>query len=332
MLVTLGFALAALPVAFAATYDVSVGAGGKIAYDPEYVTAAVGDIVNFVFHPKNHTVTQSAFETPCVPLYGGFDSGFNPVASETGPLPTFQIHVNDTNPIWVHCEQKGHCGQGMVFAVNPPPDPKSFKAFQDLAIATNGTGAAGTTTTSTATDLYVTPPPPHRQTAAATVTDATHVWTTTYSRYDGTPPPTPAVQPIDHKIIVGPDGQLVYNPANISAAIGDTVTFEFRPKNHTVTQSSFLKPCEPLVDATTGAVGFKSGFQPVDANATTFPQFQIKINDTAPIWGYCGQVNHCGAGMVFSINAVESGPNNFGAFQALAKHTNATSASASGSN
>lgn len=48
MLVTLGFALAALPVAFAATYDVSVGAGGKIAYDPEYVTAAVGDIVNFV--------------------------------------------------------------------------------------------------------------------------------------------------------------------------------------------------------------------------------------------------------------------------------------------
>jgi hypothetical protein len=75
----------------------------------------------------------------------------------------------------------------MVFAVNPPPDPKSFKAFQDLAIATNGTGAAGTTTTSTATDLYVTPPPPHRQTAAATVTDATHVWTTTYSRYDGTP-------------------------------------------------------------------------------------------------------------------------------------------------
>jgi plastocyanin len=48
MFVTLGFALAALPVAFAATYHVSVGAGGKIAYDPQYVTAAVGDIVNFV--------------------------------------------------------------------------------------------------------------------------------------------------------------------------------------------------------------------------------------------------------------------------------------------
>jgi plastocyanin len=45
---TLGFALAALPAAFAATYDVSVGAGGVLAYDPQYVTAAVGDTVNFV--------------------------------------------------------------------------------------------------------------------------------------------------------------------------------------------------------------------------------------------------------------------------------------------
>ena len=73
----------------------------------------------------------------------------------------------------------------MVFAVNRPaePDPKSFKAFQNLAIATNGTSTASTT----ATDSYVTPPPPHWQTATATVSDATHVWTTTYSSYDGTP-------------------------------------------------------------------------------------------------------------------------------------------------
>lgn len=55
----------------------------------------------------------------------------------------------------------------------------------------------------------------------------------------------------------------------------------------------------------------------------------------APIWGYCRQTNpvdHCGSGMVFSINAVESGPNNFAAFQALAKQINGTStASGSGS-
>ncbi|KAG6847480.1 hypothetical protein H0H93_007858, partial [Arthromyces matolae] len=141
--------------------------------------------------------------------------------------------------------------------------------------------------------------------------------------------PTPAAQPVDHKILVGSDG-LSYTPSNISASIGDTVTFEFHPKNHTVTQSSFLNPCKSLTETSqTGQIGFKSGFVPVDSNATTFPTFTITINDTAPIWGYCGQTGHCAAGMVFSINAVESGPNNFAAFQALAEQsgTSATSSS-----
>ncbi|KAJ7893864.1 hypothetical protein B0H14DRAFT_2246560, partial [Mycena olivaceomarginata] len=105
---------------------------------------------------------------------------------------------------------------------------------------------------------------------------------------------------------------------SISAAIGDTITIEFHPKNHTVTQSSFLDPCKALAEtSTTGQVGFMSGFQPVETNATEFPAFAVTINDTASIWGYCGQQGppvHCVSGMVFSINAVESGPNNFSAF------------------
>ncbi|KAF8059835.1 Cupredoxin [Lyophyllum atratum] len=331
---TFGFVLAALPAALAASIDVSVGAGGKLAFDPQFVTAEAGDMVNFVFHPKNHTVTQSSFEQPCVPLQGGADSGFMPVAAETTDLPNFQFHVVDTNPVWIHCQQKGHCGQGMVFAINAPadPSPKSFKAFQDLAIATNGTAASTDTTAGGAsTSSYVTPPAPQWQTATATVTWANSVYTTTYTSYDGTPPPTPAPQPADHKIVVGVDGQLAYGPSNITAAIGDTVTFEFHPKNHTVTQSSFLNPCKALAEtSTTGQVGFKSGFRPVAADATEFPTFKITINDTAPIWGYCGQTNHCSAGMVFSINAVESGPNNFAAFVELAKRSNATSTSSGG--
>ncbi|KAG6917641.1 hypothetical protein DXG01_001748 [Tephrocybe rancida] len=318
--------LCILPVTFAATFDVSVGAAGNFKYDPQFVTAAPGDIVNFVFHPKNHTVTQSSFDQPCVPLAGGFDSGFKPVAAEGGGLPNWQYTVVDTNPVWVHCEQKGHCGQGMVFAVNPPaePSPKSFAAFQALAISINGTASA--TTATAASTAYVTPPAPQWQTATATVTVANSVWTTTYSSYDGTPPPTPAAQPANHKISVGADG-LTYTPSNISASIGDTVTFEFHPKNHTVTQSSFLNPCQALDQTSkTGQVGFKSGFLPVGADVTTFPTFQITINDTAPIWGYCGQPGHCAAGMVFSINAVESGPNNFAAFQDLAKHTGTVAA------
>jgi hypothetical protein len=120
---------------------------------------------------------------------------------------------------------------------------------------------------------------------------------------------------------------LNYDPANISASIGDTVTFEFHPKNHTVTQSSFLNPCKAL-ELASGTPGFKSGFKPVAADATEFPTFQITINDTAPIWGYCGQTGHCTQGMVFAINAVESGPNNFAAFLELAKRSGASSTAA----
>jgi hypothetical protein len=55
---------------------------------------------------------------------------------------------------------------------------------------------------------------------------------------------------------------------------------------------------------------------------------------TAPIWGYCGQQGppvHCQKGMVFSINAVETGPNNFAAFQQFAMRSgDATGAAAGG--
>ncbi|KAF9003040.1 Cupredoxin [Cyathus striatus] len=329
---------ASLPVALSqVVYNVSVGAGGALRYDPQFVTANAGDIINFIFHPKNHTVTQSSFNTPCNKLDGGFDTDFNQfVADESGDLPVRNFTVpQSSGPLWFYCKQRvgNHCGTGMVFAINAPadPDPHSFTAFQNLAIAINGTNTTSSSTASSTasftTDTYVTPPPPTWQTATATVTLGNSAWTTTYSSYAGSLPPTPVAQPVDHKIIVGPNGLLAYNPPNITASIGDTVTFEFHPKNHTVTQSSFSNPCQ-AIDG-----GFKSGFQPVAANATTFPTFQIKINDTAPIWGYCGQVGHCAAGMVFSINAVETGPNNFTAFQQLANRTgtNGTSASTSGS-
>ena len=40
-----------------------------------FQTAAIGDIVSFKFHPKNHTVTQSSFGAPCTPLHDGTDTG-----------------------------------------------------------------------------------------------------------------------------------------------------------------------------------------------------------------------------------------------------------------
>jgi len=320
MHLTIAAALAVIPATLATSWDVSVGPNSEFIYYPEYVLAEVGDTVNFIFHPKNHTVTQSSFAAPCVPLPGGVSSGFQPVASDSDPeLPNFVITVNDTNPIWVHCEQTGHCGKGMVFAINPPDASSntSFAAFQALAIELNGTQAS-------ALPPVTTVPPQSWAVATATVSDASSTWVSTYTSYVGTPEPTYAAGgPVTHNITVGINGQLSFGPANITAAIGDIVEFTFLAKNHSVVQSSFSEPCTPLAD------GFNLGFHPVAAN-TTGPSFSITVNNTTPIWGYCAQtspVSHCGSGMVFSINAVESGPNNFAAFLALAEATLTTNSS-----
>lgn len=56
-------------------------------------------------------------------------------------------------------------------------------------------------------------------------------------------------------------------------------------------QSSFATPCRSLTStSTSGQVGFDSGFMPVADGVTTFPTWNITVNDTTPIWAYCRQV------------------------------------------
>jgi plastocyanin len=306
--------LAVIPVVRAAQINVTVGGPDTIKYTPDFVTANVGDVVVFTFQQKNHTATQSTFQSPCSPMPGGFDSGFIPVSvnNTSGPFPQAQFIVQDTNPVWVYCRQTGHCQQGMVFAINPGTQ---FAAFQAAAM---GNSTAATTTAAAALS-----------TATATLTAGGETVTTTYGSFPGSAAPTAAVS-TDHQVVVGGTGKLFYSPSNITAQPGDTVTFQFQVKNHTVTQSSFNTPCRSLTStSTTGQIGFDSGFMPVSENATTFPTYTIQINNTAPIWVYCRQTGHCGQGMVFSVNAVESGPNNFEAFKALAEQQNGTATATS---
>jgi len=338
-LISLGLVLLPFTASQQTVHDVQVGgANGSLVYSPNAIAANPGDQVVFHFHPKNHTVTQSSFASPCGPLAGGIQSGFMPVtANTTDNFPTYTITVNDTKPIWIYCSQAAntpasHCGQGMVFAVNCGQDgaPNSFTNFQAAALAVGASLSAAASASTTASTVYTAaygtatiPPAPAGVTVTDVITLATSTWTTTYTSYPGSPAPTPAsLQGNVITVKVGGPGVLAFNPPHVQAQPRDTIVFEFHEKNHTVTQSAFSSPCLKL--NTNGTSGFDSGFFPVAANATTFPTWNLTINDTAPIWAYCRQATHCGTGMVFAVNSDESSARNFSAFQNLAIQLNGT--------
>jgi plastocyanin len=302
---------------------------------------------------------------PLLDQYTGqpvLDSGFKPVGPNETYFPTWDYEVKTLDPVWVYCRQTNHCGQGMVFAINCPTEgDNSFDNFKKAALAfgASQSSQAPPQPSSQAPPEYSQAPPAYSQPAPSygadhdswaatatsdvygghtyapvwhptvtdTVTQDGKTWTTTYESYPNSPAPTPVdSKGVEHRVLVGEGGGLTYNPSSIRASPHDTVIFEFKAKNHTVTQSSFGDPCRKLeFTSTTGEKGFDSGFMPVNAaSPTDFPTFSITVNDTAPIWVYCRQGNHCGQGMVFAINSDESSDRNFAAFQALAKTINGT--------
>jgi len=122
-----------------------------------------------------------------------------------------------------------------------------------------------------------------------------------------------------------PGGIFQFIPNSITASNGTVVTFNFSgtPGNHSVTQSSFASPCQPL------ASGFDSGwiFIPTTGAAVS-PTWNLTItNDQKPIWFYCKQLvpsPHCVAGMVGAINAPATGSNTFDNFQKAAESASGT--------
>lgn len=136
------------------TIEVIVGGpNGNLTFTPSRVSASPRDTIKFIFHVKNHTVTQSSFSAPCLPLTNtttgskiGFNSGFFPVAADATDFPTWSLTINDTAPIWAYCAQASHCGSGMVFAVNSDEtSQRNFTAFQNLAKTLNGTTSSNST-------------------------------------------------------------------------------------------------------------------------------------------------------------------------------------------
>lgn len=138
---TLAVLTAAVAPALAANITVTVGASQNgttgLVFDPQVITAAVGDFVNFEFRGGNHTVTQSSFANPCTQQFNtvtqanGFSSPFMPFDATTGQIGVFTLEVTQTtNPIWFFCARKPHCHSGMYGAINPPTTgDKTFAAF-----------------------------------------------------------------------------------------------------------------------------------------------------------------------------------------------------------
>ncbi|EMD41753.1 hypothetical protein CERSUDRAFT_110329 [Gelatoporia subvermispora B] len=345
---SLSMGLVLATTAFAQTiHDVTVGGSdGSLTYSPDAIFANPGDQVVFHFQQKNHTATQSSLADPCAQKEGGFDSGFNPVpANQTDNFPTYTIMVNDTNPIWVFCRQgegtpASHCGQGMVFAVNCGADgsTNSFTAFQQAALAEGAALQAAASSSAAAAGAAPTAASGYggyggSGSAATPASSADSAASTSAASSTDTQSAAPAV----HTVVVGgSDGELTFSPSEVAAQPQDIITFEFHQKNHTATQSSFADPCHIMTDSTGAVNGLDSGFQPVGANATVFPQWNVTVNDTTPLWFYCKQhaadgSSHCGSGMVFAVNAVDNGPKNFTAFKALAMQLNGTNATTSSS-
>jgi plastocyanin len=118
-----------------ATHTVTVGGDLGRAFFPADIQANPGDTILFNFMSQNHTVTQSGFDTPCVPLAGGMDSGFMANPDNTiDPPPQVAMQLTTTDPLWMYCAQGDHCSVGMVLSINPTLE-KTHAQFQANAIA-----------------------------------------------------------------------------------------------------------------------------------------------------------------------------------------------------
>ncbi|KAL5361195.1 hypothetical protein BJX96DRAFT_176012 [Aspergillus floccosus] len=109
------------------THTVKVGSKeDPHQYSPHSITADVGDVVEFQFYPRNHSVVKADYLAPCVPasgniFYSGSFNNFNEQNGQLiGPPPSWYLVVNDTQPTFFYCTAIDSCMKnGMVGVINP---------------------------------------------------------------------------------------------------------------------------------------------------------------------------------------------------------------------
>ncbi|KAF2001667.1 hypothetical protein P154DRAFT_167085 [Amniculicola lignicola CBS 123094] len=109
---------------------------GGLHFEPQNVVAEIGDLIEFHFLPKNHSVVQSSFDEPCKPLQNGVFSGFNFPTKEGEAPDVFVFTVLDKKPFWYYCSQTAgnHCQMGMAGVINQNFDGQAtLAAYKEKA-------------------------------------------------------------------------------------------------------------------------------------------------------------------------------------------------------
>ncbi|KZL83544.1 extracellular serine-rich protein [Colletotrichum incanum] len=130
-----------------------------LKFFPDKINAPVGSMVQFQFRGGNHSVVQSTFDNPCIPISNvntsakGVYSGYQPVAASAamGQIPVFTVMVSSTAPMWLYCSQAKHCQNGMVMVINENSKANATRTLENYAKAAKtvpqaqipGGGAAG---------------------------------------------------------------------------------------------------------------------------------------------------------------------------------------------
>ncbi|RSL82761.1 hypothetical protein CEP51_004963 [Fusarium floridanum] len=117
----------------ASAETIKVTATSDNKFDPDEVKAEKGDIIEFHFEPKNHSVVAGDYRYPCSPLDvgTGFFSGFVPTDDGTADK-VFRVTVNDTEPLPFYSSQGKECPNGMVGIINPSEN-KTLDEYKEEA-------------------------------------------------------------------------------------------------------------------------------------------------------------------------------------------------------
>ncbi|KAL2067671.1 hypothetical protein VTL71DRAFT_15767 [Oculimacula yallundae] len=98
---------------------------------------------------------------------------------------------------------------------------------------------------------------------------------------------------ITYTVISGQNGAFI--PNSVVAKAGDTILFQFTSGNHSITESTFERPCSKLEN------GIDSGYQPATSPSKPL-EFDFTVARNASQWFYSKQAGECGKGMTFALN------------------------------